>query len=446
MAVYTWEDRAALHRQKADEAYLIGEARASGPRAPGHRRDHPRREAVRRRCDLPRLRLPLREPGPGRARCAGGHHFHRAERGGAGARRQQGRRPRSTRRRPESRCWRRARRPPTSQALIDAAERSASRFSPRRSPAVAVAACAGSRRRTSSGRRSSRRCARRRRRSATASMFLEQAVLRPRHIEVQILADARRSTSSTCSSATARCSVATRRSSRSRRRRTSTRGLREAICTTRSRSPGRSATSTPARSSSWSNRRPGARLHRDEPAHPGRAHRHRGGHRCRPRAGAVPDRRRARRSPSSGSHQESIHVRGAALQCRITTEDPANDFRPDTGRISAYRSPGGAGIRLDGGTATPAPRSCPTSTRCSSKMTARGPDFADRGRAAPSAARRVPHPRARDEHCFPPGGAATIRTSSPGDLSTVVHRGAPELLEPRESATAAPRSSPGSPT
>ncbi|ODR05451.1 pyruvate carboxylase [Mycolicibacillus koreensis] len=51
-----------------------------------------------------------------------------------------------------------------------------------------------------------------------------------------------------------------------------------------------------------------------------------------------------------GLSQEAIAPHGAALQCRITTEDPANGFRPDTGRISAYRSPGGAGIRLDGGT------------------------------------------------------------------------------------------------
>ncbi len=50
-----------------------------------------------------------------------------------------------------------------------------------------------------------------------------------------------------------------------------------------------------------------------------------------------------------GLSQESLVIRGAALQCRITTEDPANGFRPDTGRITAYRSPGGAGIRLDGG-------------------------------------------------------------------------------------------------
>ncbi|HEX3588876.1 MAG TPA: pyruvate carboxylase [Pseudonocardiaceae bacterium] len=51
-----------------------------------------------------------------------------------------------------------------------------------------------------------------------------------------------------------------------------------------------------------------------------------------------------------GLSQDRIRLRGAALQCRITTEDPANGFRPDTGMISAYRSPGGAGIRLDGGT------------------------------------------------------------------------------------------------
>ncbi|MCP2276266.1 pyruvate carboxylase [Nocardia amikacinitolerans] len=50
-----------------------------------------------------------------------------------------------------------------------------------------------------------------------------------------------------------------------------------------------------------------------------------------------------------GLSQESITIRGAALQCRITTEDPANGFRPDTGRITGYRSPGGAGVRLDGG-------------------------------------------------------------------------------------------------
>ena len=52
-----------------------------------------------------------------------------------------------------------------------------------------------------------------------------------------------------------------------------------------------------------------------------------------------------------GLAQESIRQRGFALQCRVTTENPANGFRPDAGRITAYRSPGGAGIRLDEGSA-----------------------------------------------------------------------------------------------
>ena len=38
------------------------------------------------------------------------------------------------------------------------------------------------------------------------------------------------------------------------------------------------------------------------------------------------------------------------MQCRITTEDPANGFRPDAGTITTYRSAGGSGVRLDGGT------------------------------------------------------------------------------------------------
>ena len=85
-----------------------------------------------------------------------------------------------------------------------------------------------------------------------------------------------------------------------------------------------------------------ARLHRDEPAHPGRAHRDRGGHRRRPRAVADAHRRRARPSPSSACSRTTSHLRGAALQCRITTEDPTAGFRPDTGKITTYRSPGGA--------------------------------------------------------------------------------------------------------
>src|SRR6266404_2077287 len=49
--------------------------------------------------------------------------------------------------------------------------------------------------------------------------------------------------------------------------------------------------------------------------------------------------------------QESMPLYGVALQCRVTTEDPEKHFAPDYGKISTYRSPAGFGIRLDGGTA-----------------------------------------------------------------------------------------------
>ena len=49
--------------------------------------------------------------------------------------------------------------------------------------------------------------------------------------------------------------------------------------------------------------------------------------------------------------QEKINYRGVALQCRITTEDPSEDFKPDYGRLLAYRSASGFGIRLDAGNA-----------------------------------------------------------------------------------------------
>ncbi|GAC56723.1 pyruvate carboxylase [Gordonia hirsuta DSM 44140 = NBRC 16056] len=52
-----------------------------------------------------------------------------------------------------------------------------------------------------------------------------------------------------------------------------------------------------------------------------------------------------------GLTQDAIAVHGAALQCRITTENPADGFRPDTGRINVYRAPGGTGVRLDGAAA-----------------------------------------------------------------------------------------------
>jgi len=57
-------------------------------------------------------------------------------------------------------------------------------------------------------------------------------------------------------------------------------------------------------------------------------------------------------SPEIGiASQESIEMRGFSIQCRVTTEDPRNNFLPDTGKITTYRSGGGFGVRLDAGNA-----------------------------------------------------------------------------------------------
>ncbi|MEP9412841.1 pyruvate carboxylase [Gordonia sp. VNQ95] len=82
-----------------------------------------------------------------------------------------------------------------------------------------------------------------------------------------------------------------------------------------------------------------------------------------------------------GLTQEAIAVHGAAMQCRITTEDPAAGFRPDVGRITAYRTPGGAGIRLDGGANLGGEVSGHFDSMLV-KLTCRGRDFATAARRA----------------------------------------------------------------
>ncbi|TKV28249.1 pyruvate carboxylase [Arthrobacter sp. NamB2] len=76
-----------------------------------------------------------------------------------------------------------------------------------------------------------------------------------------------------------------------------------------------------------------------------------------------------------GLSQDTVTLRGAALQSRITTEDPANGFRPDVGRISAYRSAGGAGVRLDGGTVYAGAEISPHFDSMLVKLTCRGRDY-----------------------------------------------------------------------
>ncbi|OYO04847.1 pyruvate carboxylase [Enemella evansiae] len=76
-----------------------------------------------------------------------------------------------------------------------------------------------------------------------------------------------------------------------------------------------------------------------------------------------------------GLDQADLKIRGAALQCRITTEDPTNGFRPDVGMITTYRSASGAGIRLDGGTVGTGVEISPYFDSLLVKLTARGRTF-----------------------------------------------------------------------
>ncbi len=70
--------------------------------------------------------------------------------------------------------------------------------------------------------------------------------------------------------------------------------------------------------------------------------------------------------------QEDIEVFGCAIQCRLTTEDPSNDFKPDYGTLIAYRSAAGFGIRLDAGSAFPGAKISPFFDSLLVKVTAKG--------------------------------------------------------------------------
>ncbi|MTI86744.1 MAG: pyruvate carboxylase [Balneolaceae bacterium] len=75
--------------------------------------------------------------------------------------------------------------------------------------------------------------------------------------------------------------------------------------------------------------------------------------------------------------QEHIRRQGFAIQCRVTTEDPSNDFQPDYGSIIAYRSPGGFGIRLDAGNAYEGSEIPPFFDSLLVKVTSKGITLAD---------------------------------------------------------------------
>ncbi len=133
-----------------------------------------------------------------------------------------------------------------------------------------------------------------------------------------------------------------------------------------------------------------------------------------------------------GLKQEELAPHGFAIQCRITTEDPASGFRPDTGMITTYRSPGGAGIRLDGGTVTTGAEVSPHFDSMLVKLIARGRDF-------PAAVQRTRRALAE----FRIRGVATNinflqavvedPTFASGDLSTHFIDERPELMKARVS-------------
>ncbi|WP_104128439.1 pyruvate carboxylase [Cryobacterium sp. Y57] len=133
-----------------------------------------------------------------------------------------------------------------------------------------------------------------------------------------------------------------------------------------------------------------------------------------------------------GLTQGEIRLRGAALQCRITTEDPAAGFRPDTGKITTYRSPGGAGIRLDGGTINTGAQISPHFDSMLAKLTCRGRDYAA---AVVRSKRALAEFRIRGVSTNISFLQAVLDDAdfAAGDLSTSFIDERPELLRGRES-------------
>ncbi|STD05357.1 2-oxoglutarate carboxylase small subunit [Dermatophilus congolensis] len=134
-----------------------------------------------------------------------------------------------------------------------------------------------------------------------------------------------------------------------------------------------------------------------------------------------------------GLCQEEIRAHGAAVQCRITTEDPRNGFRPDVGRITTYRSAGGSGVRLDGGTAFVGAEISPHFDSMLVKLTCRGRDFSA---AVHRARRALMEFRVRGVATNIPFLQALLDEPAfeRGEISTSYIDAHPELLSSRVSA------------
>jgi pyruvate carboxylase len=113
-------------------------------------------------------------------------------------------------------------------------------------------------------------------------------------------------------------------------------------------------------------------------------------------------------SPEIGlASQSEVRTNGFAFQCRVTTEDPENRFLPDYGRISAYRSASGMGIRLDAGTAFSGAVVTPYYDSLLVKVTARGTRLAEASR--------------RMERCLQEFRVRGVKTNIPFLINLVTH-------------------------
>ena len=126
----------------------------------------------------------------------------------------------------------------------------------------------------------------------------------------------------------------------------------------------------------------------------------------------VADPRRAGRAAgpirrSAWPARRTIRTNGFAIQCRVTTEDPENNFLPDYGRIAHYRSASGMGIRLDAGTAFSGAVVTPFYDSLLVKVTRPRPRFID-------AARRM-------ERCLQEFRVRGVKTNIPFLINLVTH-------------------------
>ena len=335
--------RARLHVARADRA--VPHRSGAGRRELSVDRRRARRgRADRRRRGASRLRLPVRErrrsPRPASRPgliFVGPPADVIAQMGSKiDARRADGRRPAC-----RSCPARRRTISPTPALPAAARARSATRCWSRRRPAAAARACAVVRR---DDERSRARCQAARREAAAAfgdgTLYVERLIERPRHVEVQVFADAhgarraplrarvlgpapppeghRGEPVAGADAGAARRGWATRRCAAAR-----------AV-----RLPQRRHDRVPARRRAATRRR--VLLPRDEHAAPGRASGHRSGHRRR--SGARAAARRGGRAAAVDAGRRSSQ-RGHAIECRVYAEDPAHGFLPQAGPLLLYREP-----------------------------------------------------------------------------------------------------------